>query len=146
MLTDERQFQQPLVAFDVPLRHGKGFVVVAEAVDGEVVVGIVGTGAAVSTEGETLTIGTAAAELTPRLPSSVDPNGIPVRAIPPDVVGDVDVCADDEVMLLEPEPHMPDNPDVSSIPEVVDIPDVAMEPESAPVAGVAVPIIIPPPS
>ena len=28
-------------------------------------------------------------------------------------------------MLLDPEPHIPVNPDVASIPEVVDIPDVA---------------------
>jgi hypothetical protein len=95
-------------------------------------------------------MGTIAAELTPRLPISVDPNGIPVRAAPPGVMGIVDVGADDAAMLLEPEPHIPDNPDVSSIPEVVDIPgdvdipDVAMVPEVALVAGVAVPI--PPPS
>jgi hypothetical protein len=40
-------------------------------------------------------------------------------------VDDVAVGVDDAVMLLEPEPHIPDNPDVSSIPEVVDTPDVA---------------------
>jgi hypothetical protein len=41
-------------------------------------------------------------------------------------VGDVDVGDDDdEAMLLEPEPHIFDNPDVSSIPEDVDSPDVA---------------------
>ncbi len=57
-------------------------------------------------------------------------------------------------MLLEPEPHIPDNPDVSSIPEDVDTPDVAEIPDEvdmpddvdAPVAGVAVPVAIPPPS
>jgi hypothetical protein len=108
--------------------------------------GIVGTGPTIITVGDTLTIGTAAAELTPRLPISVDPNGIPVRAAPPGVVGVVEVDADDEAMLLEPEPHMPDNPEVSSIPDDVDIPDVARAPELAPVAGVAVPIAIPPPS
>jgi hypothetical protein len=112
-------------------------------------VGIVGTGPIVATVGDTLTMGTAAAELIPRLPISVDPNGIPVRAAPPGVMGVVDVGADDAAMLLEPEPHIPDNPEVSSIPEVVDIPDDvdipdAMVPEFAPVAGVAVPI--PPPS
>jgi hypothetical protein len=62
-------------------------------------------------------------------------------------------------MLLEPEPHIPDNPDVSSIPDEVDTPDVAeiaedvdtpddaMVPDVA-VAGVVVPvaIAIPPPS
>jgi hypothetical protein len=72
-------------------------------------------------------------------------------------VGDVDVGADDdEAMLLEPEPHIFDNPDVSSIPEDVDSPDVAEIaddvdiPDDADVvvAGVVVPVAIanPPPS
>jgi hypothetical protein len=112
-------------------------------VGGEVMVGIVGTGPTVSTEGATLIIGTAAAELTPRLPISTDPSGIPVRAAPPGVVGDVEVGVDEEAMLLEPEPHIPDNPDVSSIPEVADIPDDVDIPA---VADVAVPMVIPPPS
>ena len=116
-------------------------------------VGIVGTGPTVNTGGDTLIVGTAAAELTPRLPISTDPNGIPVRAAPPGAVGDVGV--DDEAMLPEPEPHIPDNPDVSIIPEVVDIPEVADIPDDvdipdvamAPaVAGVEVPVVIPPPS
>jgi hypothetical protein len=80
--------------------------------------------------GETLSVGTAAAELTPRLPISVDPNGIPVRATPPGVVG-----ADDAARLLPPAPHMPDNPDVST-PEV-GIPAVA---------GVPSAMAVPPPS
>ena len=71
--------------------------------------------------GNTLGSGTAGVELTPRLPISKDPNGIPVRAAPPGVVGDVDVGADDAAMLLEPEPHIPDIPDVSSIPEDEDV-------------------------
>jgi hypothetical protein len=108
--------------------------------------------------GNTPIVGTATAGLTPRLPISVEPNGIPVRATPPGVVGDVDVGVDEEAMLLEPEPHIPDSPDVSNIPELVDIPDVAdipddvdipdiaMVPELAEVAGVAVPTAIPPPS
>jgi hypothetical protein len=70
------------------------------------------------------------------------------------VVDDVDVGFDDAVMLLEPEPHIPVSPDVSTIPEDVDTPDVAeiavdVEiPDVAAVAGVAVPvaIAIPPPS
>jgi hypothetical protein len=130
-------------------------------VDGVVIVGMIGTNVVcpmVPTVGDTVIVGTAAAELTPRFPISMDPNGIPVRAAPPGVVGDVDVGVDDEAMLLEPEPHIPDNPDVSSIPEVVDIPDVADIPDDvdmaddvdipdvAAVAGVAVPIAIPPPS
>jgi hypothetical protein len=155
-------FQQPPVVFDVPVSpvvgHGKVPVVVDETVGGEVMVGIVGTGPTVTTVGDTLIVGTAAGELTPRLPISIDPNGIPVRAAPPGVVGDVEVGVDDEAMLLDPEPHIPDIPEVSSIPEVVDIPDVAdipddvdipdvaMVPDVAAVAGVAVPIAIPPPS
>jgi hypothetical protein len=50
---------------------------------------------------------------------------MPARAPPAGVRDDVDVGVDDEAMLLEPEPHIPDNPDVSSIPEEVDTPDVA---------------------
>jgi hypothetical protein len=116
-------------------------------------VGMVGTGPIVNTLGDTLIVGTAAAELTPRLPTSTDPNGSPVRAAPPGVVGDVG--ADDEAMLLEPEPHIPDNPDVSIIPEVVDIPDVADIPDDVDipadvdipdVATAPVPAVIPPPS
>ena len=41
---------------------------------------------------------------------------------PPGVVGAVDVGVDDEARLLEPEPHIPDIPEVSSIPEDVAIP------------------------
>lgn len=107
-------------------------------------VGTNGVSPTVPTVGDTLMVGTAATELTPRLPISMDPNGIPVRAAPPGVVGDVGV--DDEAMLLEPEPHIPDNPDVSIIPEVVDIPDDVDIPDVAAVAGVALPVAIPPPS
>jgi hypothetical protein len=121
-------------------------------------VGTSGVGPTVPTVGNTLIVGTAAAELTPRLPISKDPNGIPVRAAPPGVVGDVEVGVDDEAILLEPEPHIPEIPEVSSIPDVVDIPDVAdipdeldipevaMVPDVAAVAGAAVPTPIPPPS
>jgi hypothetical protein len=42
-----------------------------------------------------------------------------------DVAGDVDVGLDDAAMLLEPEPHIPVNPDVASMPEVVVTPEVA---------------------
>jgi hypothetical protein len=144
-------------------------------------VGIVGAnelGPTVPTMGNTPVVGTAGAELTPRLPISIEPNGIPVRAPPPGVVGivDVDVGVDDDAMLLEPEPHIPDIPDVSSIPEDVDIPngtdisddvdvpgvvvgsvvaavgsvpvapDAAMLPVVAAVAGAALPAAAPPPS
>jgi hypothetical protein len=138
--------------------HGRVLVVADEAGVGDVTVGMVGTTAVGPTRptlGVTLRLGTAAAELTPRLPISVDPIGIPVRAPPPGVIGDVDVGVEDAPMLLEPEPHIPDMPEVCSIPEVVDIPDVADDVESpddidipdvAAVAGAAVPIAIPPPS
>jgi hypothetical protein len=133
-------------------------VVGDETVSGDVTVGIVGTNGAIPTVGNTLIVGTVAAALTPRLPISIDPNGTPVRALPPGVVGDVEVGVDDEAILLEPEPHIPDNPVVSSIPEVVDIPDdddipddidvvdVAVVPDVAAVAGVAAPTAVPPPS
>jgi len=130
------------------VRPGTVLPVVDERVGGDVTVGIVGTAETPSelVVGNTLIVGTAAAELIPRLPISVDPNGIPVRAMPPGAVGDVGVGVDDAATLLEPEPHIPDSPDVSSIPEVVDIPDVAEVPDIAAVAGVEVPTAIPPPS
>jgi hypothetical protein len=78
-------------------------------------------------------------------------------------VGDVDVGDDDAAMLLEPEPHIPVRPDVSSIPEDVDSPDVAeiavevdipddvdvpdggTLPDVAAVPGIVVPFAIPNP-
>lgn len=113
-------------------------------------VGIVGTtGAGAPTVGDTVIIGTAAAELTPRLLISVDPIGIPVRATPPATVGAVDVGVDDEATLLEPEPHIPDSPDVSIIPGLVDIPDAA-DPDVAGVPDVVEDVVaptgVPPPS
>jgi hypothetical protein len=135
--------------------------------------GIVGTdelGPTVPTMGRTPIVGTAGAEPIPRLLISVESNGIPVRAAPPGVVGNVDVAVgvDDEAMLLEPEPHIPDIPEVS-IPEVdvpngtdicddVDVPGVVVGsvvaavasvpvvPVVAAVAGAAVPGAVPPPS
>jgi hypothetical protein len=126
-------------------------------------VGIVGTdefGPTVPVIGNTLAVGTVGAALTPRLPISIDPNGTPARVPPLVAMGGVDVGFDDAAMLLEPEPHIPVNPDVSSIPEDVDSPDVAEiavdvdipddvdVPDIAAVAGVVVPfaIAIPPPS
>ena len=121
-----------------------------ETADGAATVGgMVGNDGVTPTVGNTLIVGTAAAELTPRLPISKDPNGIPVRAAPPSAVGAVEVRVDDEAMLLEPEPHIPDNPDVSVIPDVVDIPDVADTPDEVDIPGVVavvVPTAIPPPS
>src|SRR5712691_8359677 len=94
------------------------------------------------TVGDTLIVGTAAAELTPRLPISMDPNGIPVRALPPGVVGNVDVGVEEEARLLEPAPHIPDIPEVVEIPDVAEIPDAVDIPEVAAVAGAAVPMDI----
>jgi hypothetical protein len=116
--------------------------------------------------GNTLGSGTAGVEPTPRLLISKDPSGIPVRAAPPGVVGEVDVGADEATRLLEPEPHAPEIPDVSGIPgaapedigisDVTDVgngvavPDVVVVdvvvPELAAVAGAAVPTASPPPS
>jgi hypothetical protein len=158
----KKLFQQPAGVIDAPVvpaaGHGAALVVVEEIVDGDVTVGIVGTdelGPTVPTMGDTFTVGTAGVELTPRLPISVDPNGTPVRAPPPGAMDDVDVGDDDAAILLEPDPHVPDNPDVSSVPEVIDVPDVADIPDDvdvpevpivAAVAGVAVPTAVPPPS
>jgi hypothetical protein len=133
--------------------HTKVLVIADEAAAGGVIMGMVGTTAVDPTVGDTPNVGTAAAEPTPRFPISVDPNGIPVRATPPGVVGVVDA-----VMLLEPEPHIPDMPEVCSMSEVVVVPDVAeiaddvespgevVIPDVAAVAGAAVPMAIPPPS
>jgi hypothetical protein len=112
------------------------------AVAGETV-GTAGTtelGPTVPTTGNTPVVGTAGAELTPRLPISIEPKGIPVRAAPPGVVGvvDVDVGVDDDAMLVEPEPHIPDIPDVASIPADVDIPSGTDISDEADVPGVVV--------
>jgi hypothetical protein len=133
-------------------------------VAGGVTVGMVGTNVLTPTVGDTLIVGTAAGELTPRLPISKDPNGIPVRATPPGAVGAVEVGVDEEATLLEPEPHIPDIPAVSMVPEVIDtpdvprtfaevdipdiaaVPDIAALPAVVALAGAPVPVPIPPPS
>lgn len=142
--TVENLLQHPPEVIDAPVvGHGIMFAVVDEPA------GIVAPDPKV---GDTPIVGTAATELTPRLPISRDPNGMPVRAAPPGVSGDVDVGVDDEAILLEPEPHIPDSPEVSSIPEVVDTPDVADIPAEVDipgvvaVAGAALPTAVPPPS
>ena len=138
----------------VPVVPVVGHGIVAVAVGGDETIGIVGTTGTEVRGATAVIIGTAAAELTPRFPISKDPNGIPVRAPPPGVVGEVAAGVDEAVTLLEPEPHIPDMPEVCIIPEVVDIPDVAEidddvdnpEEEVAAPAGAAVPAAIPPPS
>jgi hypothetical protein len=140
-------------------------MVLAEVV-GAATVGVVGAaepGINVPTIGDALGVGTAGAALTPRLLISIDPSGIPVRTGLLVVVVDVDVGDDDDARLLKPAPHMPDNPEVSTMPEDVDNPEVAeiaddvdteevdapelaMLPVVVPVAGVVAPVVTPPPS
>jgi hypothetical protein len=106
---------------------GHGRLVVGKVVGGIVTVGTVGNttlGATAAASGDPVGVGTAGTPLTPRLLISVEPNGIPVRAAPPGAVGVVEVGVDDAATLLEPEPHIPDSPAVSSVPEVLDTPDV----------------------
>ena len=106
--------------------------------------------------GDTFGAGTAAQVLTPRLPISVESSGIPERAAP-GVVDDAEVGLDDEATVLEPEPHIPDEPAVTVIPEIADNPEVADIPDAAwvadvtgagdAVAGATVPFsVTPPPS
>jgi hypothetical protein len=111
-------------------------VVVAEAVEPAGIVGAAALGPTVPVIGDTLVIGTAVAELTPRLPISVESNGIPARVLV--VEDDVEVGVDDKVTLLAPEPHIPDIPAVVAIPEVIDNPEAAEIPDAAWVADVAV--------
>jgi hypothetical protein len=91
--------------------------------------------------GATVMIGTGAAELTPRLPISVEPIGMPVRGTPPGVVGAVGV--DDAARLPAPAPHMLWVPDVSIRAEVGEIPDDDI---AIVLGGVTVPTGMPPPS
>jgi hypothetical protein len=136
----------------IPLLPGVAHAGLVDVVVGDVMgetVGIAGAdklGIAVAAKGDMFVVGIAGAELTPRLLISMAPNGIPVRAAPPGTVGDVDaaevdVGIDDAAMLLEPEPHIPDVPDVSIIPEDVEPPDAAAIPGIAMVSGTAVPVV-----
>ena len=131
------------------VKQGKGVVVEGEATDGDVSVVTTGaTGLDPMVPAMADVIGTAAPELMPRLPISVDARGIPVLATPPETTGAVDVGVDigveDEAMLPEPAPHIPDMPEVSSIPAVVGTPDDIEIPAGA--AGCASPRDMPPPS
>jgi hypothetical protein len=116
-----------------------------------IVHGTVLVGAGVPVIGDTLGAGTAAQEVTPRLLISVESSGIPVRA--PAVEAEVGV--DDEATLLEPEPHIPDEPAVAVVPDIPDNPEVAETPDAAgaadvtgdAVAGGTAPLsVTPPPS
>ena len=138
-------------------------VLVVEVDNGVVTTGMVGTvgrvvPVVVVANGDALSVGNVAQELTPRLAISAEPNGIPVLGLPPGVVGVVDVGAEGD-RPLEPGLHIPDTPTVP-IAEVVDIPPVGNAPGSIDtadgatpgicalpdVAVVADPIAIPPPS
>src|SRR5258708_31041043 len=137
-------FPAPMVpALPIPALPTPPVAVHAVLVVGGETVGIVGAnelGPTVPAIGNTPVVGTAGAELTPRLPISIEPKGIPVRAAPPGVVGivDVDVGVDDDAMLVEPEPHIPDIPDVPSIPEDVDSPNGTDISDDVDVPGVVV--------
>ncbi len=121
---------------------------------GSVTAGTVGiVDAMVLVVGATPMVGTAAAEVTPRLTISVEPMGIPVRATPPGATGDVGV--DDAARLPEPAPHMLDVPEVSIRADVGGMPDDDIPDEfGAPAIGIAdivlcgvmVPTATPPPS
>ena len=92
-------------------------------------------------EGFGLGVGTTSNGLTPALPISTEPNGIPVRAAPPGEVGDV--AADDEALLLELVPHVPEvaAPPGNDVPVPTPSPPpskVVLEPEDIPDDGLPV--------
>ena len=143
----------------MPKDEHPGVAIGADAADGAVTFGSVGTvSAALPITSGTAGVGSSGAELTPRFPISVESRAMPVLGLPPVVVGAVEVGLEDAAMLLEPEPHMPDMPAVSSVPDVVDIPelcvipdvvdsdDAAVFPTAPPVTGVDPAIAMPPPS
>src|SRR5258707_12884698 len=88
-------FPAPMVpALATPALPTPPVVAHAVLVGGGETVGTAGgneLGPTVPTMGNTPVVGTAGAELTPRLPISIEPKGIPVGAPPPGVVGIVDV-------------------------------------------------------
>ena len=137
--------------FGIPVMGSVAAVTAVVFGAGSVTAGTVGAVVATALMvGPTVMVGTIAAELTPRLPISVDPIGMPVRGTPPDVTEDVGV--DDAARLPAPAPHMIWVPDVSiradvgempddDIADVADIPGI----DSA-LCGVTLPTATPPPS
>jgi hypothetical protein len=124
--------------FGIPVMGLAAAETVAVFGAGSVTAGTVGNVEAMV--GVTVMVGTAAAELIPRLPISVEPIGMPVRGTPPDAVGDIGV--DDAARLPEPAPHMLWVPEVSIRADVGGIPDdIAIV-----LCGVTVPTATPPPS
>lgn len=140
----------------VPRDEHPGVAMEADPVAGAVTAGTVGAvGTTLAGTSGTAGVGSSVAELTPRLPISVEPRGMPVLALPPGVVGAVEAGLEDAARLLEPEPHMPDMPAVSGVPEVelCVVPDIVVAaspddgvPAMPPVAKVDPAIAIPPPS
>jgi hypothetical protein len=131
------------VMFGIPVMASVGAATAVIFAAGSVTDGTVGiVGAMVLMVGPTVMVGTIAAELTPRLPISVEPIGMPVRGTPPGVVGDVGV--DDAARLLEPAPHMLWVPEVSIRADVGGIPDVPII--DVVLCGMTVPTATPPPS
>lgn len=148
---------RPGIVFGAPVMFGipvMGSVAATAVVfgAGSVTAGTVGiVGTMVLMVGPTVMVGTIVAELTPRLPISVEPIGMPVRCTPPGVVGDVGIG--DAARLPEPAPHMLDVPEVSIRAEVGgmlddDIADVVGMPAIVAIVlcGVTVPTATPPPS
>jgi hypothetical protein len=130
------------VMFGIPVMGSVGAVTAVVFGVGSVTADTVGIVEGMAlTVGVTVVIGTAAAELTPRLPISVEPIGMPVRGTPPGAVGDIGV--DDAARLPEPAPHMLWVPDVSIRAEVGGIPDDGI---AIVLCGVTVPTGMPPPS
>jgi hypothetical protein len=139
------------VMFGIPVMGSVGAATAVVFAAASVTAGTVGiVGAMVLMVGPTVMVGTIAAELTPRLPISVDPIGMPVRGTPPGVVGDVGV--DDAARLFEPAPHMLWVPEVSIRADVGEIPDDDIADVDIPgivdivLCGVTVPTSTPPPS
>jgi hypothetical protein len=137
--------------FGIPVMASVGVATAVVFAAGSVTAGTVGiVGAMVLMVGPTVMVGTGAAELTPRLPISVEPIGMPVRGTPPSVVGAVGV--DDAARLPEPAPHMLWVPEVSIRADVGGMPDDDITDVGIPgivdivLSGVTDPTSTPPPS
>jgi hypothetical protein len=93
-------------------------VLLVEVDSGVVTTGMVATvgrvvPVVVVANGDALSVGNVAQELTPRLAISQEPSGIPVLGLPPGVVAVVDIGVDADVARpLEPALHIPETPTV----------------------------------
>jgi hypothetical protein len=92
-------------------------------------------------ERDALGVGTTTKGLTPALPISTEPNGIPVRATLPDAVEDI--AAIDEVLPLELAPQIAPLPAKAPIPSPIPPPSYVLTPdipdEGLPIAEHVVP-------